>query len=120
MTNDSEKRAHRREQLISFKITEENGRGECFAAYATDISSGGIFISAINPRELGEQFYMTFEIPDTDIVVRCRCEIMWTRPFDPVRKIEPGYGVKFLDLPEDMAGRINMWVHFSKFSDPQE
>ena len=104
-----ERRRYLREPIIVFKITEENEREHLFG-YAKDISRGGLFIASINPREPGERFYITFQIPKTPITVRCQCEVVWTRRYNPASKLEPGYGVRFLNLSEDIASAINDWV----------
>lgn len=107
---NSKKRIHPRGQLIEFKIREESGKGESFTGYAKNISRGGLFIASLNPREPGERFHITFQIPGTDINIRCQCEVMWTYEHDPVMNQEPGYGVSFIDLPKDIAVRIDHWV----------
>ncbi|MBI5755600.1 MAG: PilZ domain-containing protein [Nitrospirae bacterium] len=104
-----ERRRYLREPIIVFKITEENEREHLFG-YAKDISRGGLFIASINPREPGERFYIAFQIPKTAITVRCQCEVVWTRRYHPASKLEPGYGVRFLNLSEDIASAINDWV----------
>lgn len=112
MLENPGKRICRRGQLIEFKITEESGQGECFPGYAKNISRGGILIVSTNPREAGERFHITFQIPDTDITIRCQCEVVWTAKYDPETKLEPGYGIRFIDLPEDITIRIDNWVLF--------
>jgi hypothetical protein len=37
---------------------------------------------------------------------------VWTAKYDPETKLEPGYGIRFIDLPEDIAIRIDNWVLF--------
>lgn len=93
----------------------ENSEGECFSVYANNISRSGLFIVSITPFELGERLYITLQIPETDINTRCQGEIVWARIYDPVTKIEPGYGVRFIDLPEDIAIRIDNWVSLQGF-----
>ncbi len=88
----------------------DNGQGECFSAYAQNISRSGLFIASINPPDPGELLYITLQIPDTDINLRCQCEVVRTRLYDPAAKLEPGYGIRFIDLPEDVAIRIDSWV----------
>jgi len=104
-----DRRKYLREPIIIFKVTEEDERRYLFG-YAKNISRGGLFISSINPRKSGERFHITFEIPRTDIRVRCLCEVVWTRKYDPGSKLEPGYGIRFLDLPDETAEAINRWV----------
>lgn len=110
MLENPARRTYKRGKLIVFKITEESGQGERFSAYAKDISRGGLFIASISPRELGERFNITFQLPDMDFTIRCECEVVWMRKYDPETKQEPGYGIRFIDLPEDIAIRIDSWV----------
>lgn len=104
-----DRRRYLREPIIIFKVTEENGKQYLFG-YAKNISRGGLFIASISPRKPGERFYITFEIPRTDIKVRCQCEVVWTRKYDPGSKLEPGYGLRFIDLPDGAAEAIDRWV----------
>jgi uncharacterized protein (TIGR02266 family) len=98
-----------RSPMIVFKVKEEDDRGYLFG-YAKNISRSGLYITSINPRSPGEQFRISFQIPDTQISVRCRCEIVWMRKYDSGSKAEPGYGVRFLDIPKETAQAIHAWV----------
>jgi hypothetical protein len=98
-----------RSPIIVFKVKQE-GAPEHLFGYAKDISCTGLFITSINPRTPGEQFAISFQIPDIQIKVRCRCEVVWMRKYDPKIKAEAGYGVRFLDIPEDVAQTIDAWV----------
>lgn len=98
-----------RSPMIVFKVKEETDRGYLFG-YAKNISRSGLYITSINPRLPGEQFTISFQIPETQISVRCRCEIVWMRKYDSKTKAEPGYGIRFLDIPKETAQAIHEWV----------
>jgi len=98
-----------RSPIVVFKVKEEDDR-ECLFGYAKNISCGGLFITSINPRTPGEQYMISFKIPDTQISIRCRCKVVWMRKYDPEIRAESGYGIRFLDLPEEMAQTIDAWV----------
>lgn len=36
--------------------------------------------------------------------------IVWTRRYKQGSKLEPGYGIRFLNLPEDIALAIDNWI----------
>ncbi len=95
--------------LIILKVTEE-GRKEHLFGYAKNISRSGLFIQSVNPREPGEQFTISFQIPNTEIRVRCQCEVVWMRKYHPKVSVEPGYGVRFLDISADVADAIEQWI----------
>lgn len=105
----ADRRRHLRDPIIVFKIVEENSRQHLFG-YAKNVSRSGLFIASINPKEPGERFKITFQIPKTDIKARCQCEVVWTRKYKRGSKLEPGYGIRFLDLPEEIAAAIDKWV----------
>ena len=98
-----------RSPIIVFKVKEEDDRGHLFG-YAKNISRSGLFITSINPRSPGEQFTISFHIPDTQISIRCRCEVVWMRKYDSATKVEPGYGVRFLDISKETAQTIHAWA----------
>ncbi|MBI3609807.1 MAG: PilZ domain-containing protein [Nitrospirae bacterium] len=98
-----------RSPIIVLKMSGEGEREHLFG-YAKNISRSGLFIPSVNPRKPGEQFSISFRIPNTEIQVRCRCEIVWMREYRKKMSLESGYGVRFLDLPEDVAEAIDRWV----------
>ena len=108
-TKPPDRRNDLREPIIVFKVVEDNHQ-EHLCGYAKNISRSGLFIASINPREPGERFYITFQIPKTGIRVRCQCEVVWTRRYKQGSKLEPGYGIRFFNLPEDIALAIDNWI----------
>ncbi len=104
-----DKRKYLRDPIIIFKVVEDTRLKPLFG-YARNISRGGMFVASINPRNPGDRFNISFQIPDTDIKVRCQCEVVWSRMYSKAGKLEPGYGLKFNDLPEDVAVAIDNWV----------
>lgn len=102
-------RKNLRAPLIVLKVTEDGNRDRLFG-YAKNISRSGLFIQSINPREPGDQFTISFELPDSKIVVKCRCEVVWKRVLQRKEPLEPGYGVRFLDVKENLGKAIDSWV----------
>ena len=104
-----DRRRYLRDPIIVFKIMEDT-RIQPLFGYAKNISRGGFFIASINPRKPGESFKIFFQIPGTEINVRCKCEVVWARKYSKTDKLEPGYGVRFIDIPDDIAEAIDGWV----------
>ena len=108
-----DRRRYLRDPIIVFKIMEDT-RIQPLFGYAKNISRGGFFIASINPRKPGESFKIFFQIPGTEpgteINVRCKCEVVWARKYSKTDKLEPGYGVRFIDIPDDIAEAIDSWV----------
>ncbi len=86
---------------------------EVFFGYATNISREGLFIGTPVPqkRSPGEVFEIRFSLPGTQRAFSCRVSVVWSRPYrqdNPGQS--PGFGLKFLDLPEEDAETIDSWV----------
>jgi len=91
--------------------TKLESKGNSFFGYAKNISRGGMFISSINPQEPGAKFKVEFPLPEPfNTTIKCSCEVVWKRHWEPRAKHEPGMGLKFLDLSGDYADKIDSWV----------
>lgn len=108
-----DKRRTLRYPIIILKVTEE-GKKEHLFGYAKNISRSGLFIQSVNPRAAGERFTISFNIPNTEIQVRCQCEVVWMRKYHPKASVEPGYGIRFLDLSAGVADAIDDWIKLQK------
>lgn len=96
--------------LIVEKLPCGDGR-KTFFGYARNISCGGLFIATVNPREPGEQFDLQVTLPAAaQLILRCRCEVVWKRHFVQGGKLEPGMGLRFLDLPAESAQALEAWL----------
>jgi hypothetical protein len=96
---------------ITVLKTDGNGGSKTFFGYAKNISRGGMMIGATNPREPGSRFLLEIPLPDPiNLVVTCKCEVVWKRQWVKNSEHEPGMGLRFIDLPEDIAAAIDDWV----------
>ncbi len=83
-----------------------------FFGYAKDLSKSGMMIATINPREPGSRFWVEFSLPEpVNRIAQCHCEVVWQRRYSREHRYDPGMGLRFLDLPEDMAEAIDGWIH---------
>lgn len=83
-----------------------------FFGYAKNLSKSGMMIGTINPRELGSQFWVEFPLPEpVNRVAKCHCEVVWQRRYSREHRYDPGMGLRFLDLPNDVAEAIDQWIH---------
>jgi uncharacterized protein (TIGR02266 family) len=118
--SDNEKRqpaknlAHQRKSLrsplIVLRVKLDDGHKSLFG-YAKNISRSGFFIASVKPREPGEHFQVELVLPaPIGRSVQCSCEVVWKRLYSKGSSYEPGMGLRFLDLPEDIAEAIDRWV----------
>ncbi len=99
-----------RAPLLVTKVRMDPG-GRIFFGYAKNLSRGGIFIATTNPRDAGSRFELEMDLPaPLNLPLRCTCEVVWKREFSRKSPYEPGMGLKFLDLPEETAQRIEQWI----------
>ncbi len=96
---------------ITVLKTNRNGDAKTFFGYAKNISRSGMMIGATNPREPGSRFLLEIPLPEPiDRVIVCKCEVVWKRQWVKNSPHEPGMGLRFIDLPEDIAAAIDEWV----------
>lgn len=104
----SDRRKNLRSQLLVLNVRIESNN-KSFFGYAKVLGRSGMFITSVNPKKVGEEFFIEFTLPDKT-VARCKCCIVWRREFVPRSPHEPGMGIKFIDLSEDIRNRIDEWV----------
>ncbi len=104
------KRRTTRAPLIVEKIPCGDGYKTLFG-YARNVSRGGLFLSTLKPREVGEVFLIEWTLPmKPPHKIRCRCKVVWNRNFQRKGSIEPGMGLQFLDLSVEDGDKIEEWV----------
>jgi hypothetical protein len=115
-----DKRSRLRAPLLVLKVRLDDG-GKVFFGYARNISRSGIFIASANPRTPGNRFQLEMALPaPTNLTFQVTCEVVWKREFSLKSRSEPGMGLKFLDLPGQVADRIGEWVQTHSEDIPKE
>ncbi len=108
--NSADLRSNLRAPLIVQKVAIDSDR-PVFFGYSKNISRSGLFIATTNPIEPGEQIELEIPLPaPIATTIRCRCEVVWKRPLGKHLPFEPGMGLKFLDMPESVAEKIDYWI----------
>lgn len=79
---------------------------EIFFGYATNFSTGGLYIQTSNPKPFGSQFLLHFNLPGDSHTIECRGEVVWRREFHSESSPRAGMGIRFLDLGPEDADRI--------------
>jgi hypothetical protein len=57
-----DRRKDLRSQLLVLKVSSEDKK--TFFGYGKTLSKSGMFISTVNPRAVGEEFAISFKLPD--------------------------------------------------------
>lgn len=108
--NPAHHRKALRAPLIVLRVKLDDGR-KSFFGYAKNISRSGLFIATVSPRDPGERFQVELTLPaPLGQNVQCACEVVWKRNYSKGSPHEPGMGLRFLELPEEMAAAIDSWI----------
>lgn len=83
---------------------------DVFFGYALDVSRGGMFISTSKQRKPGEIYEIRFGVPGLERTFECRARVVWARRYHSDSRLSPGFGLQFLDLPEEDARIIDEWI----------
>lgn len=83
-----------------------------YTGFSHNISTGGLFIATHDILPVGSVFHVTFRIPGIDHVFSCDAEVRWSRTYDggTLDTVQPGMGVRFVDLSELEIGLINGYI----------
>ncbi len=106
----AQQRKYLRAPMIILNIIQAGG-SKSFFGYGKNISRGGLFIGTVNPREPGARFQLEIPLPAPILkILQCQCEVVWNRQFSKKSTLEPGMGLKFVDLNDSDADLIDRWV----------
>lgn len=83
---------------------------EVFFGCALNVSRGGLFISSVRRRPVGEVCAIRFGLPELPGSFHCQARVVWSRPFAPDSPLSPGFGLEFLDLAEGARQQLEAWV----------
>lgn len=77
-------------------------------AYIADMSALGIFIRTNNPEKPGTNLNLRFTLPGDEAPLSIEGEVIWVNPYRPghLDNINPGMGVRFIDLDENIQKRL--------------
>lgn len=63
-----------------------------------NLSSGGVYLATPNPFEIGSEFQLDIELPQTVEWISGRCKVVWINEID-TEQYPRGMGVAFLETP---------------------
>ena len=96
---------------ITVLKADDGGGHKTFFGYAKNISCSGMLIGTTNPRELGTRYRLEIPLPEpVNTIAICDCEVVWTQAWEKGRCHDPGMGLRFLDLPSEIASAIEDWI----------
>ncbi len=108
--NNLNKRRYLRSPILVTKVKAEQN-GKVFFGYAKNVSKVGIFIQTVNPKDEGERFKLEFQLPGGGETITCTAEVVWKRSYHPSEEYEPGMGLRFIDISEEISAKIDKWAN---------
>jgi len=104
-----ERRIGPRRPLVVRQVRLEASH-EIFFGYAVNISPGGLYIQTVNPKPQGTEFVLRFNLPGDESAIQCRAVVAWSREYHSESSARAGMGVKFLEIADEDAKRIQDFV----------
>lgn len=82
-----------------------------YAGFARNLSAGGIFVATHIVHPVGTQFDLSIHLDDGDAgVVRGVGEVRWIRALDQESELPAGLGIRFTEIFDDGAERIQRFL----------
>ena len=89
---------------------------DVFFGYALNVSRGGMFIATMKRRTPGTEYEIRFSLPGLEQTFRCGARVVWVRSYHHGKQHPPGFGLRFIDLPEEDAVAIETWVRSGEWA----
>jgi uncharacterized protein (TIGR02266 family) len=99
------RRAHRAELTVRVDYSTID---EIFSEFTSDINEGGLFIETENPRPVGTEVAMHFNLPGSADSIRTVGTVVRISTGDEAGP--PGMGIEFDDLTSEASSRIDSIV----------
>lgn len=88
------------------------GDDNFFTGFATNVSSGGLFVATYAPRPLGSTIALELRLPGRTESIQATAQVRWVRAYSDGGDGVPGMGLQFLDLrPADEAAIARFVAH---------
>jgi len=105
----AERRVAARVPLRVLQVRGESKKA-FFFGYALNLSLGGLFIQTTNPKEPGTRVRLQIPLQRELPPIECGAEVAWVEPFSARSSNPPGMGLRFTELDEKSAARIEAFL----------
>jgi uncharacterized protein (TIGR02266 family) len=84
---------------------------------SVNLSEGGIYLRTIQPLPEGELLHIKFRLPHDAESIELPAEVVRTSHLSTQFEVEPGMGLRFVDMPEDTLQRIRNFIQWEMTGD---
>ena len=81
-----------------------------WADLSFDVTAGGVFVATYHPLALGTVVHLLLTLEGEEVPVAASGVVRWTRLHREGSEAPAGVGVRFVDLPEEVAGRLTRFA----------
>ena len=87
-------------------------QGQARAAMIANINVLGCYLASDEIPGVGTEIAITFRVPGNEIETEIRGQVAWVNPVQqhPVHSLPPGFGMRFVGLPDAARARIEVIV----------
>lgn len=101
-----------RTQALPVKIS---GGCKRLYGYSRDLSSSGMQVRVFSlcpdwPKQVGERIDLDFRVPEMEISLQCKAEIIWNCVPHTGHEKMVLQGMKFIDLPPEIKNQLKSWT----------
>ncbi len=94
---------------VEAEITFES-EDNFYQGFSENISEGGLFLVTFLSRHRGDVITVRFSLPGVERAIETRAEVRWQRAADHEHSVNPGLGVRFMNLEEVDRRAIERFV----------
>jgi uncharacterized protein (TIGR02266 family) len=84
---------------------------------SVNLSEGGIYLRTLQPLSEGELLHIKFRLPHDAESIELPAEVVRTSHLSTQFEVEPGMGLRFVDMPEDTLQRIRNFIQWEMTGD---
>jgi uncharacterized protein (TIGR02266 family) len=106
----AERRRFQRSDLDYELAVDIHGEHVPYTGIIKDISEGGLFIATVAEHKIGQVLQIRFTFPSLGTPVDVKARVRWYRDEFSAGGASIGVGVQFVDLPDEIAKKINAYL----------
>jgi uncharacterized protein (TIGR02266 family) len=84
---------------------------------SVNMSEGGLYLRTLQPLPEGELIHIKFTLPHDTETIELSAEVVRALPLGTQFECEPGMGLRFLDIPENLLLKIRNFIQWELTGD---
>jgi len=84
---------------------------------SVNISEGGLYLRTIQPLQEGQRLHIRFTLPHDTEAIQVAAEVVRTSLLGTQFDVEPGMGLRFVDIPQEAQLKIRNFIQWEMTGD---